>query len=235
MAVVHSHGQVRWCVSERADGDFCLERADPEELKARQRAIIDHPWTLVRQVHGVETFEVVTPGSRTDFPADIVGTSLAGAVLGIWVGDCVPLLLISPRGRIVMAHIGWRGLVAGAVSKAVALMNQGDVVDPRQPGPIGVLGPHIGPCCYEFSPGDLNTVATSIGVGSEAISPPHPRYATVLDMTAAVSQSLVANGVTDLRHAPGPKPVCTGCDDRWFSHRTRIESERHVMAAWRAE
>jgi len=227
-------GQVRWLVSERSDGDFCLDRVSPEDLSERQRALIDKPWTLVRQVHGIEAVEVVVPGSQGEYPADILATSQMDAVIGIWVGDCVPVLLISPRGRLVMAHVGWRGLAAGAVAKALQLLHEPLALPTAPVHTVAVLGPHIGPCCYEFSQSDLDAVALAIGVDPGAISPPHDRYATVLDMHAAISLCLRGEGITDVRHAPGPEPVCTGCDQRWFSHRVRSESERHVMAAWRS-
>ncbi len=235
MGDVGRHGQVRWLVSDRADGNFCIDRVPSEDLTSRQRSLVDKPWTLVRQVHGIDVIEVASPGEGNDLTADILATSRTDAVIGIWVGDCVPMLLISPSGRLVMAHIGWRGLAAGAVQRALQALQapQGPLRVPG--GTVAVLGPHIGSCCYEFSVSDLTKVATAIGVQPGLISPPHDRYDTVLDMGAAVSQCLRSHGITDLRHAPGPDPVCTGCDERWFSHRTRSETERHVMAAWRVE
>lgn len=233
VAASHVPAQVRWAVSERVHGDFCIDRVGSDLLRARQRALVDHPWTLVHQVHGTDAIDVITPGEGNFALADIVATSQIGAVIGIWAGDCVPLLLISPSGRLVMAHIGWRGLAAGAVARAIIMLEES--VDPavRRADAVAVLGPHIGPCCYEFSRMDLERVATAIGSDPTMISPPHHRYGTAMDMGAAVSHCLRSAGITDLRHAPGPGAVCTGCDQRWFSHRTRGESERHVMAAWR--
>lgn len=224
---------VRWVVSERSHGDFCLSRVSSDLLRDRQRALIDLPWTLVNQVHGTDAIDVLVPGEGNFAVADIVATSQIGAVIGIWVGDCVPMLLISPSGRLVMAHIGWRGLAKGAVDRAIRVLEDlhGDPF-PRA-GIVAVSGPFIGPCCYEFSPLDLDIVAAAIRSEPRLISPPHHRYATVLDMGAAVSHCLRTAGISDLRYAPGPGPVCTGCDQRWFSYRMRGESERHVMAAWR--
>jgi polyphenol oxidase len=216
-------GCVRWVVSERPDGDFCPDSVAPELLLQRQRGLVDLPWTLIDQAHGIDTAEVTIPGQVHCAQADIVATSVADAVVGIWAGDCLPLLLISPEGRIVMAHVGWRGLVAGVVQRAMGLL-----------GPaVAVIGPHIGPCCYQFSGADIAVVASSIGVSPERISAPSSQYGVVLDMGAAVRHVLEQGGISDHRYAPGPHPVCTGCDPRWFSHRVRNEAERHVMAAWR--
>jgi len=216
-------GAVRWVVSERNDGDFCPDRVKPALLRDRQRALVDLPWTLVDQVHGRNLVEVITPGMGDGTCGDIVATSVVGAVVGIWVGDCVPLLLISPEGRIVMAHVGWRGLAAGVVDHALGQLTPA----------VAVIGPHIGPCCYQFSRSDVETVASSIGVPPEVISPPSQKFGVVLDMGVAVEHLLGRAGVLDLRYEPGPQKVCTGCDPRWFSHRARSETQRHVMAAWR--
>jgi polyphenol oxidase len=225
MGTSASVGAVRWIVSERCDGDFHIGRVKPEVLRHRQRDLVDLPWTLVDQVHGTEIVEVGSPGQSNAVRADIVATSVEGAVVGVWVGDCVPLLLTSPDGRIVMAHVGWRGLVAGVVGVASRQLEAS----------VAVIGPHIRPCCYQFSQPDVTTVATSIGVSPEMISPPSETHGVVLDMGAAVRFALQNEGITDLRYEPGPGPVCTGCDDRWFSHRVRSETERHVMAAWRSQ
>jgi copper oxidase (laccase) domain-containing protein len=223
LSAVSSVGTVRWVVSVRDDGDFRPERVAPELLWRRQRQLVDLPWTLVDQVHGTGVVEVAAPGEANAVRGDIIATSVAGAVIGIWVGDCVPLLLISPQGRIVMAHVGWRGLVAGVVQEAV-----------RQLVPsVAVIGPHIRPCCYQFSRSDIELVARSISVDPELISPASEGHGDVLDMGAAVGHVLKREGVADLRYGPEQTPVCTGCDQRWFSHRIRSESERHVMAAWR--
>jgi copper oxidase (laccase) domain-containing protein len=49
-----------------------------------------------------------------------------------------------------------------------------------------------------------------------------------LDLPAAVRAALAAEDVTmiDVRSA------CTGCDDRYWSHRRRGERARHGMAVW---
>jgi copper oxidase (laccase) domain-containing protein len=252
------HGEVHWRVSERQHGDFCPDRVPAQVLRSRQKQLVDAPWTLAQQVHGVGSAEVFKPGSANRSRCDILATSRRGAVLGIWVGDCVPLLLVAPSGRFVMAHVGWRGLMAGVINHAMELLmsdrpRSGPGTDgPGTDGPgidghddyevayrvkdvVAVIGPHIGPCCYEFSPNDARMVADALTLEMSDICPPHERFASVLDMGAAVSGCLKLVGLSDMRWAPGPESVCTGCDERWFSHRVRKESERHVMAAWRQE
>lgn len=233
MAISGSHGEVTWVVSERADGDFCPDRVDPQTLRHRQRRLVDAPWTLADQVHGRTVLEVAAPGERDGETGDVIATTEVGAVIGIWAGDCVPILFISAEQRIAMAHVGWRGLVAGTIDAAVDALGGVE---------LAVIGPHIGPCCYAFSPEDLRAVAAALDVELTAISPQRASLATgtaergaaVLDMGAAVRIGLARRGIDAQRHAVGRHGVCTGCDRRWFSHRVRRETARHVMAAWRS-
>jgi polyphenol oxidase len=234
---VHRFGSVCWTVSQRGHGDFCPDRVASDLLLERQRALVDLPWTMVDQVHGTTAVEVTTPGQTFPGTADVVATSVPGAVISIWAGDCLPLLLSSSQGRIVMAHVGWRGLAAGVVESALSAVMTTTASDGTQivgsaDSVQAVIGPHIGPCCYDFSPSDIEYVATSIGVDPAQLSSGRDPHRSVLDMGAAVTHLLRRAGIEKLVFSPGPQPVCTGCDGRWFSHRTRTESERHVMAAW---
>jgi copper oxidase (laccase) domain-containing protein len=231
------HG-VRWRVSEREHGDFRPDRVPAHILRSRQHNLVGVPWTLAQQVHGVDATEVLSPGSGNHSRCDILATSLGGAALGIWAGDCVPLLLIAPSGRFAVAHVGWRGLASGVISSAMDVLTGREVGSLRQTGDscedvVAVIGPHIGPCCYEFSLSDAQLVADALMLDIGAICPTQKRFPTVLDMGAAVVACLGQAGISDVRWARGPDPVCTGCDERWFSHRVRKESERHVMVAWR--
>jgi copper oxidase (laccase) domain-containing protein len=239
---------VHWRVSERRHGDFHPERVPEFVLRERQQRLVSAPWTLARQVHGVQFTEVLSPGAANLSRSDILATSVGGAVLGVWVADCVPLLLIAPSGRFVVAHVGWRGLAAGVISSAVDQLcrdqssrdqssrdQSGSLpkVGDRHEDVVAVIGPFIGPCCYEFSFSDARKVADALRLDIGDICPPSDRFPTALDMGAAVSGCLQREGIADVRWAPGPDSSCTGCDERWFSHRVRKEVERHVMVGWR--
>jgi copper oxidase (laccase) domain-containing protein len=49
---------------------------------------------------------------------------------------------------------------------------------------------------------------------------------TALDVPAAVRSALAHHGIE--LDVVGP---CTGCDDRWFSHRVRTDLGRHATVA----
>ena len=124
---------------------------------------------------------------------------------------------------VVALHAGWRGLRDGVLPAAVEAMGRmGDVVRSV------VVGPRIGPCCYEFGRSDLDDMKRLFGPGVESLDA-HGRPS--LDVGACITNGLRASlGRDVMTHID---PSCTGCDDSlFFSHRRRGEVERHVMAVW---
>lgn len=209
---------IRW--SQRHHGDFHIEQPR-DSLDVRRREFVDLPWSQPDEVHGTTIGVVARPGDCDGAVFDGLVTDLDDVVLGIWVGDCAPVALVSERGRIGAVHAGWRGLEAGVLAAGVAAMRT-SVDEPVE----AVLGPCIHPCCYEFSPDDLNRVAARF---SPAVVGRTREGAPALDMPAAVRAALAEAGV-GLRDAS----VCTGCNgDTYFSHRARGERGRQMMAVWR--
>jgi hypothetical protein len=79
---------------------------------------------------------------------DALLTGQAGILLSVRTADCLPVLLVDPKRRVVGAvHAGWRGALAGIVEKAVGEMRRAYGSDPRSL--LAVLGPSIRVCCYE--------------------------------------------------------------------------------------
>jgi purine-nucleoside/S-methyl-5'-thioadenosine phosphorylase / adenosine deaminase len=102
----------------------------------------------MRQVHGDNIVEVKDKKLKEAGEADGMLTMEDEIFLGVLTADCVPILMIAPRLKLVAAiHAGWRGTLVGIAEKAVRLLaNQHHVVADE----IEVaLGPSIGPCCYE--------------------------------------------------------------------------------------
>ena len=89
-----------------------------------------------------------------------------------------------------------------------------------------VLGPVIGPCCYEFGRDDLARSRAGVHASPAAIAGTTLDGTAALDVPAAVRSALDHHAI-DL-DAVGP---CTGCDDRWFSHRVRADLGRHATVA----
>jgi purine-nucleoside/S-methyl-5'-thioadenosine phosphorylase / adenosine deaminase len=170
-------------------------------------------------VHGGEVIGVAEPGAGAGQEADGAVTTRSGAVLAVHTADCAPVALVSPHA-VGVAHAGWRGVVAGVLDHAVArLRAQGT-------GPVtAVVGPRIGPECYEFGADDLAPLVDLLG---DEVVGQTSGGTTALDLSASVRLALQQAGVERI-HVVGP---CTACGDGLFSHRARGERERQAVLVW---
>lgn len=213
-------------VTERSDGDVHPERVDGGLLRRRQVELTGAPWLMLDEVHGIEVVDAdqvrgaAWPLAGT---GDVIVADRAAEQLAIWAADCAPIALFGVNGTSrVVAHGGWRGLAGGVVDAAVGAMESTGT-------DIGaaVLGPCIHPCCYEFDDVDLGQVARGVGVLPSVVSATTSWGTGALDVPAAVAAGLARRGV-----ALDVVGACTGCDDRFRSHRRRAEPERHALVAW---
>ena len=194
--------------------------AEEEALATRRRAVVDLPWTWLRQVHGAQVVTVERPGAAGGEAADAAVTRTPDAVLAVLTADCAPVALASPEGVVAVAHAGWRGLVAGVLEKTVGAMRA------LGAGRVeAVLGPCIHAECYAFGPADLDRVAARLGDGVRGRT---AGGAPALDLPTAVARALAAVDVpVDLASS-----ACTACTPGWFSHRARGETERQALVLW---
>lgn len=210
--------------STRAHGDFHLD-GNRDALRARRRAFVEGCWSQPDEVHGTVVRHVTRLGEHDFAVADALVTLVPGAVLGIWVGDCAPVALVSRRGAVGAAHAGWRGALEGVLDATVAafaaLGHPASALD-------AYLGPCIHPCCYEFGEADL---ARMVGEFGPTVAATTAWGTPALDVPALVAVALGRHGihVTSLSR-------CTGCHaERYWSHRRRAERQRQVMAVWMQE
>ena len=103
----------------------------------------------LKQVHGDEILFVTQDTAKDPgLEADGLTTQTNGVLLGIATADCVPVLLIAPRQRVVAAlHAGWRGTLKGITARALGLLSSSWNVVPAEVWLA--FGPAISPCCYE--------------------------------------------------------------------------------------
>jgi polyphenol oxidase len=119
----------------------------------------DHAGQLSHQLPGIE---VSVPPSTQTPAGDGLMTAESGVLLNIRIADCLPVLLVDPRRRVVTAvHAGWRGALARIIEKAVGDMRRAFGSDPQEL--ISALGPSIRACCYE--------------VGEEVVEAFHGKFA----------------------------------------------------------
>jgi len=157
-----------------------------------------------RQVHGAELAPHAGPQRQGWFAEAGEGvpvvdghiTAEPGLAMLVFVADCLPVALAGPGG-VAMLHCGWRGLAAGIVARGVAAIGATNAV----------IGPGIGPCCYEVGEEVLASFE-ELGAGIAGDG--------TIDLTEAARRLLSRAGVEQIEAVA----LCTSCEaDRFFSHR----------------
>jgi hypothetical protein len=184
----------------RRTGDE-VERVD--ENRRRLCAEVDasdDALTLGFQTHST-VVNRAQAGSR-GVPGDGLWTDEPGIPMLALGADCVLLAMARTNGAepaLAVLHAGWRGLIDGAVETAAQAMGDGFAA---------VVGPSIGPCCYE--------------VGEEVADPFRERFGDAivrdgrLDLWTAAEQAAREAGASEVERVD----LCTRCrDDLFFSER----------------
>ncbi len=131
-------------------------------------------------------------------------------------GDCTPLILSDPVRRAVgLAHAGWRGTMKNAAGATVRAMVKNLGCEPKNI--LSVIGPAIGPCCYEVGPEVINAAEAAFSNPKSLFTYPNgPTHKAHFNLWAANQQQLAAAGVKQII-ASG---LCTACrTDQFFSNR----------------
>lgn len=211
-------------VTERLDGDFHPKRVEIDQLGSRQLLFTDSPWTMLDQVHGVQSHLSTRTAASPGVVAigDILVTSHPDVPLAIWSADCAPLVLFGSGGTVVALHGGWKGLAAGVISRGVR-----EILDRDEIVSLAALGPTIHACCYEFDEHDLRLVAAGLGLTNEMISGLTTAGQLALDVPAVVRAALAMHEI-----ALDVSAGCSGCHGRWYSHRVRGDLSRHATVGW---
>jgi polyphenol oxidase len=123
---------------------------DPERVERNRRIACEAlgldaaRLSFNRQIHS-PTVHHAEPGRR-GLPGDGLWTDEPGVPVLAMSADCLPIALVATSGerRLAVLHAGWRGLSEGVVGAGVAALGDGEKA--------AVIGPAIGPCCYEVGP-----------------------------------------------------------------------------------
>lgn len=192
---------------EAEDGD---PRGDPDARGAVSDELgISDEWVLVDQVHGSRVVRATGPGHLGE--ADGIFTRIPWLPIAIATADCVPVVMIG-SDSVGVIHAGWRGVATGIIREANRVMHQAgdDVLE-------AVIGPHIGPCCYEVG----DEVVASIGGYAETTS----FGSRSVNLAAAIRDQLRGVDVRDVA-------ACTMHDSRFNSFRENATPLRQVTVAW---
>lgn len=205
-------------------GKWGDDPAHVAENRRRVEQVAGGPIFFARQVHGAAVARVRAgdaPAAVAAREADALCTDAPDVRLGIYVADCVPAVLADPRtGAFAAAHAGWRGTVAGVLPAAVRAL--GEAFGSRPEDLRVVMGPAIGPCCFEVGPEVVAAFEALIpGARAGEVVLPSPRGApdkANVDLKLANRILLEAAGVAPA--AIDATPDCTHHDRaRFFSFR----------------
>lgn len=164
----------------------------------------------VRQVHGARVVRAGGEGAPREEADGVVSTE-PGVAACISVADCVPVLLADPAtGAVAAVHAGWRGTIARAAAQGVRALAGSPAAAGRL---LAVIGPSIGPCCYEVSAELAARFSAEIGpVVHAREGGPH------LDLWESNRRVLLEAGLAGEQVEVMKR--CTSCDGRrFFSHR----------------
>ncbi len=193
--------------SDGLDGDV---RNDPEARTRFSHAIgIPTDWAWVGQVHGSEVVHATRPGRQGE--ADALWTTTRSLPVAVFTADCLGVVLSAPEA-VGVAHAGWKGTRLGIVSALVEAMTDAGHRPTR-----AVIGPGIGPCCFEVGPevaDQFNGYLRTTTWGT-----------TSVDLFAAVEAQLLGIPVVTDHD-------CTRHDERFFSHRRDHTLKRQVALGW---
>ena len=176
---------------------------------------------VATQVHGAHVVRVGAGDLVADVAeveADGLISDAAGLAIGVYVADCVPVLMADARtGAFAAVHAGWRGTLAGVVPAAVRRLVAELGV---RPGDLRVaLGPAIGVCCFEVGEEVVAAVEQAIPSAAPAGAiRAGARGRAHVDLKELNRMLLAAEGVPADAIDAGPE--CTSCDRaRFFSYR----------------
>ena len=174
---------------------------DPARIAENRRLAceelgLDHARLAVnRQRHTARAIRA-RPGESGEV-ADALWSDESGVPMLALAADCVPIAIARKNGAPALAvvHAGWRGLAAGVVEAAVAALDGNTAA---------VVGPSIGPCCYEVGPEVSRLFDSDLTREGN------------LDLWSASERALIGAGVASVERLD----LCTRCHpEQFFSHR----------------
>jgi YfiH family protein len=187
------------------------------ERLARELGFVPGSIAVPHQVHG-NRVGLALPG-QIHPDTDGLITNDPGIVLSLQVADCSPVLLYhKASGTRGLVHVGWRGLVAGIISRTAGMLKSMHLnMEEMQV----IIGPTIEMDCYEVG----EEVASQFPAGVYR-SNANGRYK--LDLVAALQEQLKDASVpaSNIYRAD----ICTRCDSRCHSYRREGKRAGRMIA-----
>ncbi len=172
------------------------------------------------QVHGTELFITDKPGREQGH--DAVITSQAGVMALVTIADCTPILVYDAQNKVVAAiHAGWRGTVAGIVSKTLRTMQ--DVYGTQPEHCYGWVGTCIDECSFEVGTDVSDHFAESFKRWDE------DKQKFFVDLKAANADQLRSFGISESQIEISPYSTVIHNED-YFSHRLEKGTTGRMVA-----
>jgi hypothetical protein len=173
---------------------------------------------MMKQVHGdrIRVLDGDGPFPEVLSECDGLISDRPGAALGVRTADCVPIFFVDRIRRVIgAAHAGWRGTALGIAPAMVEVLAQR--FSSRRKDLLVVIGPAIGPCCYQVDTPVFE--AFSAMPGSDQCFRPCPeRGRWMADLALANRLQIQGAGVPSENICTSG--LCTVCRrDLFFSHR----------------
>jgi polyphenol oxidase len=178
--------------------------------------------TTVRQIH---SNRIVVANGNSGFmgEGDALITAHPGTLLSVRTADCLPILIADVRNRAVAAiHAGWRGTVSEIAAKTVRAMER--EYGSRREDLRAVIGPGIGPCCFEVGP--------EVGVKFGTLFPERDNLylRAHIDLVEANYRQLIGEGISS--QDVDVARLCTCCGvDQFHSFRRDREAAGRMTSA----
>ena len=179
-----------------ARGDDPAHVAENRRLACESLGLDATRLSVNRQRHS-PTVHRAEPGIG-DEPGDGLWSDVPGQPMLALAADCVPIAIAATEGKpqLAVLHAGWRGLAEGVVEAGVHALGGAPAV--------AVVGPSVGPCCYEVGP--------EVSARFDA----DLTRERILDLWTAAERALRRAGVREVERVD----LCTRCNpDLFFSHR----------------
>jgi polyphenol oxidase len=176
---------------------------------------------LLHQVHQDRILLLRQPDDTlpTLLEYDAVVTDVSSMFLGIRTADCIPILILDQRKRVISAiHAGRQGTALHITTKVLKKMQQEFRCSPGDL--LIALGPSIGSCCYEidekaFHP-EWEFFSTQVKTGK-----------WMVDLAQINIAHMKNEGIKEEQIRP--VNLCTGCHgDLFFSYRREGRTGRQL-------
>ncbi len=181
-------------------------------------AIPQERLVLMGQVHGdrIHVIDGAEPPPAYVAACDGLITARPGVALGVKTADCVPLFFVDRVRRIIgAAHAGWRGTALGMAAKMVDAFVEDFASRPEDI--LAIVGPAVGPCCYQVDAPVHAALAAHAGV-DRFLKPCRQEGRWMLDLPLANRLQIGERGVPEANILSAG--LCTACrQELFFSHR----------------